>query len=63
MKEGKHFPIAISNKAVNIVECQNKDYEFYFSCWSFLMQNRACLVTKLLMKVAGFNPTVLPVMW
>jgi len=63
MKEGKHFPVAISNKVVNIVECRNKEYKSDFSCWSFLMQNRICLVAELLMKVVGFNPTVLPVMW
>lgn len=63
MREGKHFPIAISNKAVNIVEWQNKEYEFDLSCRSFLMQKWICLVAELLMKVVVFNPSVLPVMW
>lgn len=52
MKEGIHFLIAISNKAVNMVECQNNEYKFDFSCWSFLMQHQICLVVKLLMRVA-----------
>lgn len=63
MREGKHFPIVISNKAVNIVECQNKEYEFDLSCRRFLMQKWVCVAAELLMKVVVFNPSILPVMW
>lgn len=49
MRGGKHFPVAISNKAVNIVECQNKEYELDLSCRRFLMQKKICLVAELLM--------------
>lgn len=38
MREGKHFLVAISNKAVNIVECQEKEYELDLSCRRFRMQ-------------------------
>lgn len=58
MKEEKHFPVAIYNKAVYTVECQNKEYGFDFFCWSFLMKNRICLEAELLMRFAVFNPVV-----